>query len=113
MSNYLHAITLECAEVGRVAHFWSEVLDRPLDPGASEQFAVIGLAERSSPLWVFMLADGAPTVHPDISTSDLDAETERLVRLGAIELEHFDIPGGPRYSQFADPEGNHFDVAAR
>jgi hypothetical protein len=26
MSNNLHAITIECADVGRIAHFWSEAL---------------------------------------------------------------------------------------
>ena len=43
--------------------------------------------------------------------SDLDAEVERLVRLGATETGRHSTDGGFRWVVLADPDGNAFCVA--
>jgi hypothetical protein len=42
MSATEFAITLDCADAAELAAFWSQVLDRSVDPGATEEFAAIG-----------------------------------------------------------------------
>ena len=44
MSVDLLAVTFDCADATALASFWSAVLERPVDDGASEDFAAIGLA---------------------------------------------------------------------
>jgi hypothetical protein len=41
----LYAVTLDCSDAKALATFWSGVLDRPVDEGASDEFAAIGLAD--------------------------------------------------------------------
>lgn len=55
MSATEFAITLDCANAAELAAFWSQVLGRPVDPGAGEEFAAIGLAGGSDgrPVWMF------------------------------------------------------------
>ena len=48
-------------------------------------------------------------VHLDLSTTDLDAETERLEHLGATIMRDVAEPGY-HWITMADPEGNEFDL---
>jgi len=50
-------------------------------------------------------------VHPDLTTTDYEAETDRLIKLGAVKLNDIE-QGGTRWRTFADPEGNEFDLVA-
>ena len=101
------------AEAGETASFWAAALGaraRPV-PG-EEQFT--GLDGAFPDLVVAVQAvDDAPRYHLDIETDDVEAETARLLALGAVEVGRwFDCrtlraPGGhllcviPRHS---DPE---------
>ncbi|WP_221349595.1 VOC family protein [Streptomyces beigongshangae] len=73
----------------QAARFWSQALGVParVDP-AEPQFtslagAVDGLAV------AVQSVDDAPRVHIDIETDDVDAEVDRLVRLGATEVSQW------------------------
>ena len=111
MSATLNHITFDCADAARVASFWSNVLDEPVDDGASPDFATITSSKAAS--WMFVKVPEPKTVknrvHVDLGTADLDAERQRLTGLGATHVADLD-EGGTRWTTLADPEGNEFDV---
>jgi hypothetical protein len=112
-------ITLDCDDVLRVATFWSQALERPLDPVRSELAASIGGAdpERREPAWYFLKVPEAKQaknrVHLDLVSPDADV-VERLVGLGATVVAQHHVPGADhRWTVMQDPEGNEFCVANR
>jgi predicted enzyme related to lactoylglutathione lyase len=117
MTATIAALTMDCSDAATLAAFWSAVLDRPVDDGATEDFAAIGMANppADQPFWMFTKVPEGKTsknrFHPDLSTTDLEAEVKRLVALGATEHGTFD-ESGTRWTTLTDPEGNEFDVAA-
>ena len=74
------------AEAAQAAAFWSAALGGTIRPvPADPQFTVLdealpGLAA------VVQAIDGAPRYHLDIETDDLEAETARLLALGAVQV---------------------------
>lgn len=118
MSATEFAITLDCPDAARLAAFWSQVLGRQVDPGATEEFAAIGLAGGSngSPVWMFHKVPETKTAknraHVDLITADLPAEVDRVVELGASRLADLE-EGGVRWSTLTDPAGNEFDLVAQ
>jgi predicted enzyme related to lactoylglutathione lyase len=114
MSVSLYAVTFDCSDAAELAGFWSAVLERPVDEGASTDVASISLGE-NLPHWYFMkVPEGRMAknrVHADLVTTDLMAEVKRIVGLGATTQEEFD-EGGYRWFTLLDPEGNEFDVVA-
>ncbi len=112
------AITLDCANAAELAAFWSQVLGRPVDPGASEEFAAIGLAGGSDgrPTWMFHKVPEAKTAknraHVDLVTADLAAEVDRVVGLGASHLADLE-EDGVKWTTLTDPAGNEFDLVAQ
>jgi hypothetical protein len=54
MSVSLFSVSLDCADAGKLADFWSQVLDRPVDDGATPDFATIGMQDGAGGL-VWML----------------------------------------------------------
>lgn len=109
----LHAITFDCHDPQKLANWWSKALDKPI--GADYGFIVALQQDSGEAQWLFQKIEDVPTqrnrVHPDFSTSELEGETKRLVELGAVIVEKFNLPE-VTYTTFADPEGNKFDVAA-
>jgi hypothetical protein len=117
MTNRLFAMTFDCQDAAALGEFWARVLGQDLDPGASKQFASIGLhdPDRTEPRWCFaQVPEGKSTknrMHPDLIAPDLEAEVERLVSLGAIRKADVEM-GSMRWITLQDPEGNEFDVIA-
>jgi predicted enzyme related to lactoylglutathione lyase len=108
-------VTIDVADPGAMSAFWAAALD------------LIETEREDVDRWIVLsshdgvrrigLQRGAPrhgTVHLDLACSldELDAETERLVALGATVVR------GPRREPYgsivnlADPEGNPFDLCA-
>jgi len=116
MSSTLSAVVFDCADAAAVARFWSGVLERPVDDGASEQFASIAAAggQAGAPTWMFIqVPEGKQVknrVHVDLGSADLAAEAERVIKLGASRLADHE-EGGIRWTTLADPEGKEFDIA--
>jgi Glyoxalase-like domain len=110
-------IAFDCADVQRLAAFWSEALGRPVDQGSSDFFASIGGAdgERSEPAWYFNQVPESKQaknrVHIDLVDPDPGA-VNRLVSLGAIVIGSHQIRGH-RWTVLQDPEGNEFCIAAK
>jgi hypothetical protein len=126
MSIQLACLAFDCADALAVAQFWSQALGRPLDPGASNEFASIGFAARrdrdgwhrveraDEPTWIFARVPEPKAVknrmHPDLSASDVELEIARLIGLGATRVADRD-EYGYRWTLLTDPEGNEFDLA--
>jgi hypothetical protein len=110
-------ITFDCDDALKVARFWSVVLGRPLDAGASAGFASIGGsdAERSESAWYFEKVVEAKTaknrLHVDLLDEDPSA-VDRLISLGATVVATHKIGGGRhQWTVMQDPEGNEFCIA--
>ncbi len=114
MTVRLGHITFDCEDPGTVAAFWSAALDRPIDEGASEFFASIGMSGDDLPRWLFIKVPEAKSaknrMHIDTITDDRGAEVERLVALGATHVDDRE-EWGHSWSVMADVEGNEFCVA--
>lgn len=73
-------------QAGEAAAFWSAALAAPAEPDPAEvQFtrlhgAIPGVVT------VVQAVDAAPRYHLDIETDDVEAETARLVDLGAVQV---------------------------
>ena len=108
------ALNFDCADPAALADFWGKVLGRPADPGKlSGGFAVDETDPASGPRLIFLPVPQPETVknmlRPILSTEHYDTEIERLTGLGARPLNEVKLPG-VRYTTFADPEGNTFDL---
>jgi hypothetical protein len=76
-------------EAAATAHFWSAALGVPARPSPDEeQFTSLrgGLPDL---VLAVQSIDDAPRYHVDIETDDLDAETQRLLDLGAVEVSRW------------------------
>jgi predicted enzyme related to lactoylglutathione lyase len=111
-------IAFDCADVLKVASFWSAVFERPLDDGSSDFFASVGGTdrERREPAWYFNKVpepkQAKNRLHLDLVDQDPSA-VDRLVRLGATAVGEHHVQGtGHRWTVMQDPEGNEFCVAA-
>jgi predicted enzyme related to lactoylglutathione lyase len=111
------SVSLDCADAGKQASFWSQLLNRPVDDGGSQDFAAIGLQNGGvgGVVWMFHQVpepkQAKNRLHVDFLAADLSEEVERVLTLGATHIQDVD-EGGFRWSTLADPEGNEFDIVA-
>jgi predicted enzyme related to lactoylglutathione lyase len=117
MSVTFFSVSIDCADAGKVADFWSQVLDRSVDEGGSQDFASIGMSGDGSgqPVWMFHRVPESKQVknrvHVDFLSGGLAEEVQRLLTLGATHVRDVD-EGGYQWATLTDPEGNEFDVVA-
>jgi hypothetical protein len=117
MSNSMVAVSFDCADARAVAEFWAAATGRHVaeDVSSSER-VVLPSDDASSPRLVFHAVPEPKTVknrlHLDLTTDTFDAETDRLLRLGARKLADYER-NTARWTTFADVEGNEFDLIAR
>jgi hypothetical protein len=107
-------LSIDCTDPLSQAEFWSEVLGRPVNPGANGQDAAIDPTSPSSgPRLAFHKVPEAKTVknrlHLDLITDEFDTESKRLTGLGATAIRDIE-KSAARWTTFADPEGNEFDL---
>ena len=113
----LTGIAFDCRDVPAQTAFWSGLLDQPVDEGASEYFAGIGVshgAPTGSPGLLFLKVDGdrepaKNPVHLDLYDTDLEGAVDKALRLGAERVADFD-EYGVEWVTLRDPEGNLFDI---
>jgi catechol 2,3-dioxygenase-like lactoylglutathione lyase family enzyme len=92
MSNSLVAIAIDCADAPAVARFWADVLGRQVAEDSTSQHAVLlpGDGDTGGPRITFNKVPEPKTVknrlHLDLISDTFDAETERLLSLGARRL---------------------------
>ena len=106
-------VTVDCTHSANLAAFYAELLNRPVDGGASEFFATVGREIGAQPVLMFIqVPDRTPgknSVHLDLHTPDVAAEVARAVGLGATRVADF-AEHGAVWTTLADPEGNLFDL---
>ena len=105
-------ITLDCANVDAVAHFWSAALGRPIEPGEDRTYCYVGVEGQPYRLCVMKTPDTKTVknrVHFDIEAVDRPAEVKRLLTLGAGIVAEYD-EGGSQWTTLHDVEGNEFCV---
>jgi hypothetical protein len=116
MALALLSLSIDCADAGKLAAFWAGVLGLPADPGATPESASVGASNPGAafPRLSFHQVPEPKTaknrVHLDLITQQTEAETRRLLSLGAAQLRVFEQDGRHRWTTFADPEGNEFDL---
>jgi hypothetical protein len=116
MTTSVIGLSIDCADPVAVASFWSEVLGRPVNPGAGAERAAIEATDPASgPRLSFQKVPEPKTVknrlHLDLRTDRFEAESERVIGLGATRIRDIEKPAA-RWTTFADPEGNEFDLIA-
>jgi predicted enzyme related to lactoylglutathione lyase len=109
-------VAFDAADATRAAHFWATVLDRTVADGATEHDAVVEVGDPSGgPRLAFHKVPEGKTsknrFHPDLISTNYEGGTDRLVTLGATKINEVES-GGARWTTFADPEGNEFDLIA-
>jgi catechol 2,3-dioxygenase-like lactoylglutathione lyase family enzyme len=117
MSNSLLAIAIDCADAPALARFWADVLGRQVAEDSTSEHAILlpGDGDGSGPRIAFNKVPEPKTVknrlHLDVISDTFDAETKRLLSLGARRLR--DVQRDKtRWITFADIEGNEFDLIA-
>jgi catechol-2,3-dioxygenase len=118
MSNSLVAIAIDCADAPALARFWADVLGRQVAEDSTSQHVILlpATATPAGPRIRFNKVPEPKTVknrvHLDLISDTFDAETDRLLSMGAHRLR--DLQGDKsRWTTFADIEGNEFDLIAR
>ena len=116
MTMSVAGLSIDCADAAVLAGFWSEALGRPVAPGADAEHAAIDATDPASgPRLSFHKVPEPKTVknrlHLDLRTDQFEAESDRLTGLGATAIRSFERPT-IRWTTFADPEGNEFDLLA-
>ena len=121
MSLHLASIGFDCDDAAALAAFWSAVLDRPVDPDASPDFASIGVTapDAGSPGWLFQKVPEPKTAknrcHVDLHVDDRPAvqvEVDRLAGLGATVIREPKEEYGAYWATLQDPEGNELCIGA-
>lgn len=113
MSLSVAQIVIDCTNAEALAGFWSQALDRPVDPGANPFFSTIG---RGSPSALMFIQVPEPKrtknrLHLDLTGPRWQEEAERVRTLGATLTGEYE-EHGTRWVSLRDPEGNEFDIGA-
>jgi hypothetical protein len=115
MSSSLLAVAIDCADAAALARFWADVLGRQVAEDPTAEHAVLLPGDTSAPRIAFNKVPEPKTVknrlHLDVISGTFDAETERLLSLGAQKLRVVQRDKS-RWTTFADIEGNEFDLIA-
>jgi hypothetical protein len=116
MSSTIHSITFDCSDPVRLANFWMAALGYVVEPGSEVDAEGAGLvpAKGHGPRLLFLPVPESKQVknrvHLDLLPQDsMAAEVERLVALGAREVQTFNQEYGV-WTVMHDPEGNEFCV---
>ena len=112
----LKTITFDAADPPRLAAFWSEATGRAVKD-AKPHFALLAPDEHGIQMLFLKVPEGKTIknrVHLDLASEGaMEAEVERLVRLGARRVRLVEEEGDfGVFTVMQDPEGNEFCVEA-
>ncbi len=116
MSTTFYGAAFDASDAARLAAFWSAVLGRPVNDGATAQHAAIdATAPELGPRLAFYQVPEDKAAknrfHPDLITTNYDGEVDRLRALGATVVGEVSAETA-RWTTFADLDGNEFDLIA-
>ena len=108
----LNCIIIDCADAKRASEFWSQALEG-YEVDAQEWG--VTMKSESDPLIYFEVVPEGKSVknrlHLNIRAADRKAEVQRLVGLGATEVEEITVGEGYTWTNMWDVEGNEFCVS--
>jgi catechol 2,3-dioxygenase-like lactoylglutathione lyase family enzyme len=109
------SLVLRVDDLHLQAAFWQAVLGYVRrDDGTSDDFVLLGPRDGIGPHLaldqVRSTLQVPPRLHLDLYTDDQNTEVERLIALGATEIQWDKRPPDADYVILADPEGNRFCV---
>jgi predicted enzyme related to lactoylglutathione lyase len=107
--------SFDCRDAEALAQFWSRMLERPVDQGATAAFATIGFDD-DGPTWMFVrsddLAEGRNRLMLDFAGENAwQQEADRAESLGARRVAAHEVDG-VRWVELRDPENNTFRIFA-
>jgi predicted enzyme related to lactoylglutathione lyase len=105
--------SFDCRDAAALAGFWSRVLGRSVDPGATADYATIGFAE-GGPTWMFVrsddIAEGRNRLMLDLAGEEnWRQHADRMERFGATRVAEHEVQGA-RWVELRDPENNTFRI---
>jgi hypothetical protein len=115
MTSIIENTCLDSANPYELAQFWSQVLDRPIDPDCAPEDDEVGF-ELEGDRWMLFLRVPEPKtvknrMHVCLQPQQpRDREVERLLGLGATMYDDRRTPDGKGWAVLRDPEGNEFCV---
>jgi predicted enzyme related to lactoylglutathione lyase len=116
VSSAIGSISFDCADPFKLAQFWSQVVQWPLDEEPGPDDNEVGLTPPDGhPMLLFIRVPEDKAVknrlHLDVVPQDRtrDEEVQRLLELGARIVDDRRQPNGG-WAVMADPEGNEFCV---
>jgi predicted enzyme related to lactoylglutathione lyase len=114
MTASIDTLTFDCADVMRVARFWTEALGWELDPDSEpDGAAVIGSSGGAGKLYLQPVPEpkvAKNRLHIDLRPSgSMAADVARLQKLGATVVGRVDEEGS-FWTVMQDPEGNELCV---
>ncbi|MFI5907843.1 VOC family protein [Dactylosporangium sp. NPDC051541] len=119
MTVRIRHITIDCADPYRLSLFWSAVTgyqEAPNDPNLPTHDQALILAPDGSAGLLFIRVPEPKSVknrvHFDVQPLDAtrDEEVQRVLALGASQVDDFRRPDGTGWVLVADPEGNEFCI---
>jgi hypothetical protein len=118
VSARIRTVTVDAVDPFTLASWWSTVLDYPLgdDDHPGDPEAILLAPEGAGPDVLFVQVPEGHSVknrlHLDLEPADRprDAEVERVLGLGARQLDDRRRSDGTGWVVLADPEGNEFCV---
>ncbi len=119
MTSFISHTTVDCSDAYALSRWWSTVLDYredaedPNEPGHEE--CMIHSADGAQRLLFIEVPEAKGTknrMHLDLRPvqGDRDDELQRLLGLGAEQLQDLRRPDGSGWVVLADPEGNEFCI---
>lgn len=108
------SIVIRVDDLERQARFWEGALGYVRRPGDEDDFVLLRPRDGNGPNVsldrVRSTVQVPPRIHLDLYAEDQAAEVERLIGLGATEVQWDKRPPDADYVILADPEGNRFCV---
>jgi len=109
------SIVIRVDDLERQSAFWSAALEYEPDGAASsDDFVILRPKHGNGPNISLDLTRSKvhlpPRIHLDLYTDDQAGEVQRLLALGATEVNWRRRPANADYVILADPEGNRFCV---
>ena len=112
--NHHFGLVLDCDDPQRLAEFWATALDY-VNVGSAGAYVALYPRVGNGPKLLLQRVTDAKTaknrMHIDIDAADIEAEAERLTRIGAQRTTETSChEHGNNWIVMADPEGNEFCI---
>lgn len=108
-------VTLDTPRTGELSRFWAELLGlQEIEREDGDRWILLGDSNGGRTIGFQRGEHVAGSIHIDLScsTSDFSNERDRMLRLGAVETRPMRSEPYGLIANFADPDGNLFDLCA-